>query len=637
MKHIFFSPHQDDEVLTMGIPIVRCLNAGCNVYVVLCSDGVSSGVHGVLQNGQTCEKHEGAHTYALSDAEFIAARDAEFRQSCRALGCKEKNVIIPQNRCVDGFLTIAAVKELMQQTIDELLDNGEEAVVHTLSCNEANQHRDHRAVGAAAIELYESDERIKHLELYVEPYENTGRFVTETISADAQTRQRLAEAIESYKLWDPQKGRYAVGYHSVTNEFDDFLAAPKAYREVNYKKDIEPSAVIVIGRNNTTCLGACRAFGSNGVKPYGLIIDVPEGLPSFSRYWEKIVYLENNEAILDALKAFYNRPNKTVIVTTTDASTQLLDEHYDELSAHFIIANFNGRAGGITNYMDKKKQEEIAVSAGGDILPSCVIDVTSDEIAPIGFPIMLKPLDSLQGDKYHMGVCKNEEEYRNHLAKLREWGFTEFLAQRFLESPKEYIVHGAVSANGFKSYSIIENVRSFPAWAGVGSYSKFVEDAAVYDHFGKVLDGVIAAGYSGPIDIDIFVCGDTYYIDEFNWRASGKNCTGLYDGTPSLYKWYLNETGQAPESGDARDARGYVMCENPDALHVIYEGFPLKRWIADYRKASAFGLKYDDDPLPAKKEYYRLMGVYAHDCPNHKLVRKGMRFVQRCRRKAAGK
>ena len=39
----------------------------------------------------------------------------------------------------------------------------------------------------------------------------------------------LSNAISQYCLWAPDRGRFAVGYHSVTGEFDSFIKEPASF------------------------------------------------------------------------------------------------------------------------------------------------------------------------------------------------------------------------------------------------------------------------------------------------------------------------------------------------------------------------------------------------------------------------
>ena len=231
---LYFSPHQDDELLTLGIHMAKAARKVHNVHVILCSDGSKSGVRKILNNGKTCKKHKGEHVYDLSTDQFINTRDREFTDSCLALGVKAENIHIPANRGIDGSLDTETCKAIILEHLDKL---GRDSLVCTISPdNGPNQHRDHKALGRAAVELYDA-EVIKELRLFVEPYcyadtvENPRWIpVAPTVQkAGPFLKGRINKAIAAYSLWAPEQERYAVGYHSVKNEFNDFLKEKTCY------------------------------------------------------------------------------------------------------------------------------------------------------------------------------------------------------------------------------------------------------------------------------------------------------------------------------------------------------------------------------------------------------------------------
>lgn len=236
---IYFAPHQDDELLSMGVDVCASVLAGDDVHVVLCSDGSKSGVRRTLCNGKTCAKHEGKHTFELSTPEFIQARDREFTDSCLALGVPRENIHIHEKREVDGSFVTKNGEAIIRHYLEKL---GKDALVCTISpSNGAAQHRDHKALGKAADNLVMSGV-ISAARFFVEPYhyhqiaENPRAIpvLPEIQKASPKVAQRIRNAIAAYSLWNPTEGRYAVGYHSVTTEFDDFLKEMTARSFVKY-------------------------------------------------------------------------------------------------------------------------------------------------------------------------------------------------------------------------------------------------------------------------------------------------------------------------------------------------------------------------------------------------------------------
>ena len=216
---LYFTPHQDDELLTMGIDICYSLERGADVHVILCTDGSSSSVKKTLSNGEICEKHQGKHIYNLSEEEFIKARDYEFTNSCIAMGIKEVNIHIPDIRAKDGNLTIEQAEDIIKNFLNRYNRN---TTICTIYFNTGEkQHIDHKNIGIAAYNLYEKN-IINKVKFFKEPYCNWG--ITNKpvfVKAKQTIEEKIKNAIKEYSIWSPKHNRYAIGYHSVPNEINN--------------------------------------------------------------------------------------------------------------------------------------------------------------------------------------------------------------------------------------------------------------------------------------------------------------------------------------------------------------------------------------------------------------------------------
>ena len=224
-----FVPHQDDELLTMGAAISQYSAAGYDVHVVLCTDGSSSYVRTLLSNGEGCDLHSGTHSYALSRAEFSAARDSEFVDSCEALGVSANNIHIESSRAVDGSLSEDEARDIIASYLS--LYPGAE-VWTTSSLVGDGQNVDHRTLGYAAERLRDEGLVSDH-KYFVEPYlissfarSNPDVLLGKLAASDEDLRMEVTDATQSYCLWDPSRGRYAIGCHSVLGDFSIFLNDP---------------------------------------------------------------------------------------------------------------------------------------------------------------------------------------------------------------------------------------------------------------------------------------------------------------------------------------------------------------------------------------------------------------------------
>lgn len=123
---VFFTPHQDDEVLSMGAAIRQHVLAGRQVWVVLLTDGGASAACPVK--------------YATR-AECVAERDKEFTAGVYNMGATPT---IRSDRMPDGLLSADYVKRV----VEEYYNYGtgyKNASFKTMS--ESDDHPDHAAAG----------------------------------------------------------------------------------------------------------------------------------------------------------------------------------------------------------------------------------------------------------------------------------------------------------------------------------------------------------------------------------------------------------------------------------------------------------------------------------------------------------
>lgn len=230
---LYFSPHQDDELLTLGIDACSTIAGGeYQVHTVLCTDGSMSKMRLKINDGKECRLHAGVHQYELDIPQFIAARDIEFQQSCLALGYQPSAIHYFPMRAIDSCLTVEIAEAIITSVLSQFPQG---TSVRTISpFGGKAQHKDHQCLGQAALNLYRKGV-IKDLRLFIEPYclassrEAFPDLKLTEIRADSQTLERLKKAIQAYSTWEPEQQRYAIGYHSVTSMFSAFAADAAAY------------------------------------------------------------------------------------------------------------------------------------------------------------------------------------------------------------------------------------------------------------------------------------------------------------------------------------------------------------------------------------------------------------------------
>ncbi|MBD1372651.1 PIG-L family deacetylase [Hazenella sp. IB182357] len=234
---VYFSPHADDEVLTFAVPILNDIKAGKKVYMVLMSDGTVSVARDVVNGkydhestrtaGETvyCRWHKVYHNPTLNQHKdgaldrktFGLRRIDEFYVATAKLGIPRENVQI--NLIPNNAFTHSNVKQIIKMNA-RLFPNAEfKTMSHT------DGHPDHAMVGKVINDMHANGEiksKANYLSIYTDRiYENS--FASpgyKLYLTDASDKQKVLDALNVYKRWDPKNGWYGLGYHSVPTQFD---------------------------------------------------------------------------------------------------------------------------------------------------------------------------------------------------------------------------------------------------------------------------------------------------------------------------------------------------------------------------------------------------------------------------------
>ena len=232
MKNLYFVAHQDDELLNTGVLLSDEAEIyPDDTYVILCTDGGGSGVINVLGDGKDCWLHKGAHLYPLTREEFSRARDREFTESCRLLGVKAENIIIHESRGLDGSLSVEAAESIITDVLSRFSEEKEFRIRAVSSLFIGRQNPDHRAIALSCERLFEKGLFSEMLLVTDSCFEGDCR----ELFPDIQFRKKIASekgfekikaAASCYGIWEPENGRFAIGWHSVKGEFEWIVKNP---------------------------------------------------------------------------------------------------------------------------------------------------------------------------------------------------------------------------------------------------------------------------------------------------------------------------------------------------------------------------------------------------------------------------
>lgn len=241
IRTLVLVPHQDDETLSMGAMIAEhvAVNGPETVGVVLFTTGESSGVRRVLREvGYVPAGGSRVERVALSRRQFVASRDAEFYAACTRLGVPHGNIFMPGFTLTEddgstfqrGSYTTGSIPRLARfrdgvadRTVQQRRFTAAVDVVlawfgpvHVKTISDHDPSQDHRLLGVA---LRSCSLPVGSRRYYFPPYrlDRLPRDAPPMYWHDARSAwlPALHEAGMAYGRWEPERGRFAVGWCSV--------------------------------------------------------------------------------------------------------------------------------------------------------------------------------------------------------------------------------------------------------------------------------------------------------------------------------------------------------------------------------------------------------------------------------------
>ena len=227
-RHVFLSPHQDDEVLTMGAALrARVEQAGPgSVGVARFTTGERStvrarfGGRGFVPAGRTTPYVN--ERIAASTRLFRFARDREFTAAARVLGVPAANIYLDR---LPGWARIPdwntpdrgdEIRSGAERFVDAAIARfGPDAAYATTS--DVDPSADHNALGRA---LRDRADDVRSVAFYYPQYQLS--LLPEDVELSVESaagRGVLRRAAAEYGLFKPAAGRYGIGWLSAGRAF----------------------------------------------------------------------------------------------------------------------------------------------------------------------------------------------------------------------------------------------------------------------------------------------------------------------------------------------------------------------------------------------------------------------------------
>lgn len=351
---------------------------------------------------------------------------------------------------------------------------------------------------------------------------------------------------------------------------------------------------VVIGGWHYNALGIIRSLGEKGVPVY-FINEKEGGAAEVSKYTKKTYRLKDGVSFVDLLRQIVaENGGVPVLFPSGDQSALLIDENYEQLKDWCICPGFAGQA---AHFMDKSVMGQFAEQAGFVVPASQVVSCSGGELPALEYPIILKPLKSVDGPKSDIAICRNEQEAQAGLRDFHEKGYPNVLAQHFVHGQSNVIVgySGCRAGGRIELHGEVQKIREFPVGRGSTSFAHVSDSIAAIDE-GCIRRFMDAVDYDGIFDLDIKIVDGVPYFLESNFRNGGLSYAYTVAGFNIPYTWFCLKTGRAVEPPHVTPCN--LMCERDDFENLRARQISLFHWLRDIVSTKATMEFNRADPQP---------------------------------------
>jgi len=335
---------------------------------------------------------------------------------------------------------------------------------------------------------------------------------------------------------------------------------------------------IVIGIGSYNDIGLIRSCGECGIKSIYLVHVDSIIIPiNKSRYVIRTEYIKLNnlrQTLSDIQKDY---PSSVFIVfPASDAAVVYMDEMAASLPKCFRTSHASGK---ISQLMDKMVMEQMAKEAGLSTPHTESLNLSEDSNPKVYFPVILKPIKSIAGNKSDITICHNREDLSYAIETLKNRGYKEILYQKYMHNSnsKEIGITGISYPDGrIEIHGYIDKIRNR---ANINNFGKYFPNSPI-PILPQLENYIRSTGYVGIFDTDFILFDNQLYFIECNFRngAYGYCVTKAGFNMPGLLaKVFLGDkpTGK-PNLKDTT-----FMEERTDILNVIDHTLSISKWVKD--------------------------------------------------------
>lgn len=367
-------------------------------------------------------------------------------------------------------------------------------------------------------------------------------------------------------------------------------------------KESESPGIIIIGGNHHNTLGVVRALGVTGLKNYiHLILNGDKNSFVYrSKYIDKsrtIFVYEDDEIPEQIIKVSKTMSHKPIVICCGDHFINVIDCHFDYLKEYAIVPNAKEKEGRISYYLSKDNQSVLARECGLKVPTQQTLTAKELDLASIGFPCIIKPLNSVIGGKADIKICYSFNELREY--KESHQASDEVRVEEYITKSMEFQLIGCSLEQQIIIPGYTHLIRQ-PKNTNTGylKYSPISDGVIGQDLINKVHDFIHKIGYKGLFSVEFIRDnrGEDYFL-EINMRNDGNAYCVTTAGVNLPYIWYkyANNPNAKITEKTSFEKPIYWM---PEADAKFIKSVGLIKWLANWFKADSHGITSLRDPLP---------------------------------------
>lgn len=366
-------------------------------------------------------------------------------------------------------------------------------------------------------------------------------------------------------------------------------------------KSSDSRHVIIIGGNHHNTLGVIRALGYKGLKSkIHLILEGDsKSFVSKSKYLNKseIYYIKNEFEIPELLVSITScLQDKPVVIACGDHYISALDDKYDELKKYCILPNAKATQGRINFYLDKENQDKVAKSNGLSIPEFDIVNTKTLTEYDI-LPCILKPINSVNGSKSDIAVCRTHEGIIQYIKEHPD--IDKIRVEKFIDKVFEFQLIGCSLYQDIIIPGYTNIIRQ-PQNTNTGYliYRPISDGFILPELLQSVKAFIQEIGYYGLFSVEFLrdKQGNDFFL-EINMRNDGNAYCVTTAGVNLPYIWYKYCDKGHQQIHEPRTFKHEIYWM-PEADFRNAKKVGIFKWVREWFLADSHGIACCKDPYP---------------------------------------